>query len=355
MISFGMKLTLFTFQDVYYEYDGDADPDDRGLTIDGYESAWLADLVGAYILDNTQQLFEESLFHGFYRDDSLAVFDSTYTYSRLAEWRSDFQSAVNNLAEGNYLQFSLSVWLFGTKRSLPLFQFDPQVTVVSTPTFPYLDIELLWKYDGSLYFQVHLKPNQQLKYLNRDITHTTACFKAIPHGVSTRLAKLTSILPSNKNKSLEQLYPKHYEKLRLANLLYQPTSTLSQEFERYKQSTTNQAKTTKLWRQRDRKRTVYFCIGYSRAWTTPIHAIIKDVKTILGLSWLRVSMSYHRFPNLQEYFQKDLQGKLLDNIQSLDFKTLPYNCRKEDPDHPCKYNAICRHSLIVYTVECRMR
>jgi hypothetical protein len=266
MIASGMKSTLFTFQDVYYEYDGDADPDDRGLTIGGYESAWLANLVWAYLLNNTQHLFEESLFQGFYRDDGLfAVFNNTYSYSRLAEWRNDFQSAVNTLAEGDYLQFSLSIWLDSSRRSTPLFQFDQKVTVVTTPIFPYLNMELLWHKDDTLHFQVHLKPNQQLKYLNRDSTHTTACFRAIPNGVATRLAKLTTILPSNKNKSMEQLYPKHYEKLRQANLLEQPSLTLSQEYKKYKQSNTNEAKVTKLWRQRDKKRTVHFCIRYSRA------------------------------------------------------------------------------------------
>jgi hypothetical protein len=37
MIAFGMSLTLFTFQDVYYEYDGAEDPDDRGLSIGAFE------------------------------------------------------------------------------------------------------------------------------------------------------------------------------------------------------------------------------------------------------------------------------------------------------------------------------
>jgi hypothetical protein len=152
MILFGMKSTLFTFQDVYYEYDGDADPNDRGLTIGGYESAWLADLVGAYLLDNTQHLFQETLFHGFYRDDGFAVFNNTYLYSRLAEWRNNFQEAVNTLAEGDYLQYSLSIWLDSTKRCLPLYQFDQQVNVVTTLFFPYLDMEMFWHEEGSLNF-----------------------------------------------------------------------------------------------------------------------------------------------------------------------------------------------------------
>jgi hypothetical protein len=61
MICFGMKSTLFTFQDKYYEYDGEEDTDNQGLTIGGYKSAWLADLVGAYILDNTLQIYFKRL------------------------------------------------------------------------------------------------------------------------------------------------------------------------------------------------------------------------------------------------------------------------------------------------------
>jgi hypothetical protein len=50
MIAFGMGNTLLTFVDKYYEYDGERDIMDKGLTIGGYESAWLADLVAAFVL-----------------------------------------------------------------------------------------------------------------------------------------------------------------------------------------------------------------------------------------------------------------------------------------------------------------
>ena len=45
MIQFGMSNTLLTFGDKYYEYGGSMDLNKRGLTIGGYESTWLADLV----------------------------------------------------------------------------------------------------------------------------------------------------------------------------------------------------------------------------------------------------------------------------------------------------------------------
>jgi hypothetical protein len=44
MIKFSMGNTLLTFVDKYYEYGGNLDVEDRGLTIGGYKSAWLANL-----------------------------------------------------------------------------------------------------------------------------------------------------------------------------------------------------------------------------------------------------------------------------------------------------------------------
>ena len=48
MVKFGMSSPLLlTFVDQYYECDGDEDPENKCLTIGGYESAWFADLAGA--------------------------------------------------------------------------------------------------------------------------------------------------------------------------------------------------------------------------------------------------------------------------------------------------------------------
>ena len=111
MIKFGMCNTLITFEDQYYEYDGGKDPEEKGLTIGGYESAWLADLVGAYILDKTQQHFTETSYHGLYRDDGFATFNGKWDYDMIVEWRDEFQKSVNILAGGDYLQFTCSIWL----------------------------------------------------------------------------------------------------------------------------------------------------------------------------------------------------------------------------------------------------
>jgi hypothetical protein len=52
----------------------------------------------------------------------------------------------------------------------------------------------------------------------------------------------------------------------------------------------------------------------SKGWNNPIHAILKELRNKDGLTWLRISMSYHKFSNLREIFQGDLNRKLMDGI-----------------------------------------
>ena len=79
MIKFGMGNTLISFKEKLYEYGGSVNPMKRGLTIGGYESAWLADLVASWIFEKNEDLFKKtSLFKGIYRDDGLIVFKDNW-------------------------------------------------------------------------------------------------------------------------------------------------------------------------------------------------------------------------------------------------------------------------------------
>jgi len=62
------------FNGKYWEYGGDVNVYDKGLTISVYESAWFADLVAAHIFERTQILFDELKYDGIYRDDGILVF-----------------------------------------------------------------------------------------------------------------------------------------------------------------------------------------------------------------------------------------------------------------------------------------
>mgnify|MGYP001787478984 FL=1 len=352
LIKFGMQHTLITFIDKYYEYDGDKNPEEKGLTIGGYESAWLADLVGSYILAHTKSHFRNSKYYGLYRDDGIAVFNNKLSYDDISKWRSKFQKSVNRLAGGTYLQFTCSVWLDQSRRELPPIQDDQMISIESDNYFPYLDTELIWSDEGDLQFQVHLKPNQQLKYLNSDSIHTKSCFKAIPAGVYKRLSKLTTITETNKDLQLDEIYPQHFQALKHAGLITKKIPTLTQQLQSNEQSKNNKQGKDKSNNKRNRSRTTYFCIGYSKLWSKPIHCIIKKIQAKFNLKWLRVSMSYHRFNNLREIFQGDLSRKLTEGIGSIDFEILPCNCRTGERNGACNYNNICRKSIVVYKVEC---
>jgi hypothetical protein len=110
MIKFGMGNTLLIFVDKYYEYGGDLDLEDRGLTIGGYESAWLADLCMAYVMDNCRDILDELEYEGIYQDDGIAVFKGCKTTGKVASWLGTFQERVNNLAGSKFLEFTAEIW-----------------------------------------------------------------------------------------------------------------------------------------------------------------------------------------------------------------------------------------------------
>ena len=105
-----MSNTLITFVDKYYEYGGDIEGEKRGLTIGGFESTWLADLVAAYILEKTEKSFREMKYHGIYRDDGFMIFEGIKSKQECNEWLLTFQKNVDKLAECDCLQFTAEIW-----------------------------------------------------------------------------------------------------------------------------------------------------------------------------------------------------------------------------------------------------
>jgi hypothetical protein len=146
-------------------YDGDKEVEDRGLTIGGYESAWLADLAMAFLLTLTliletidQKVLDETKYFGIYCDDGIAVFPGTWTQTGVEDWLSAFQTTINDKAGNNKLSFTAEVWTPGGDNTT-----KPRGSKVGTHTtdhFPFLDMELSWSDEGTLKFGVHLKPNQ---------------------------------------------------------------------------------------------------------------------------------------------------------------------------------------------------
>jgi hypothetical protein len=69
-----MANTLLQFSQKYFEYDGDKAVLVKGLTIRGYESAWLANLVAASVMEKTAKLFHGTAHYKMYCDDCLVIF-----------------------------------------------------------------------------------------------------------------------------------------------------------------------------------------------------------------------------------------------------------------------------------------
>ena len=184
-----MNNTFITFVNKYYEYRGDTEGDERGLTTGGFESAWLADLVASYILKKKEKNCGEMKYYAIYHDDGFMVFEGHKSKENINEWLLTFQRKVDKCVDGNYLQFTAKIW--GIEVNVEIR--NKNLTIVINERFPYLDMGMYWNEKGELKFQVHFKSNQKFKYLNANITHVPSTFKAIPAGVINRLSKLTSM------------------------------------------------------------------------------------------------------------------------------------------------------------------
>jgi hypothetical protein len=145
-----------------------------------------------------------------YRDDGLVVFNSKKTKTQIQTWLNEFQLTVDELCGNSFLQFTAVMCHSGGRSS----RSKTNLSVDINPAFPYLNMEMYW----SGRFRVHLKPNQQLLYLNRGSSSTSSCYRAIESGVLGRLANLTPATEANLGRPMHQLYPEHAEALQRAGL-----------------------------------------------------------------------------------------------------------------------------------------
>jgi hypothetical protein len=134
---------------------------------------------------------------------------------------------------------------------------------------------MYWSTEGNLQFKVHLKENQMLKYLNRSSTHTEACFAAIPTAVMKRLASLTTRTDTSESMRMDELYPMHAKALQAANLAPNIFPTLGEILDNQQTDPTTDGKKAK--KNNQDTRTVQFCLGMSKGWNNPIHAILKEL------------------------------------------------------------------------------
>ena len=120
---------------------------------------------------------------------------------------------------------------------------------------------------------MHLKENQQLKYLNRGSTHTESYFQVIPLGVPKLLALLTTRKEDMENMKMDELYPATSCEgasncKTCTTCISDPSEILDDTTYKFEQLLDKGKKSKK----NQEKRKLHFCIGTSKLWSTPIHA-----------------------------------------------------------------------------------
>ena len=80
--------------------------------------------------------------------------------------------------------------------------------------FPFLDMKMSWSPEGDLKLRVFREKGRQLKCVGKESNHTPGTIRAIPSGVMSRIAKLTSQKPSLHSEGVDKIYPDHVNALR---------------------------------------------------------------------------------------------------------------------------------------------
>ena len=80
----------------------------------------------------------------------------------------------------------------------------------------------------------------------------------------------------------------------------------------------------------------------------------KNLRDSNGIKWLRMQMSYNRFPNLGELLQGDLVSKTRRNLASKAFLDRECNCNTSTKvKGRCTYGGECQRCCVIYKVTCK--
>ena len=280
------------------------------------------------------------------------MFSGSLSGEELLRWLDEFQASVDEVVGDDSVQFTMDAWL-PDEESRELV--PKRMNVVGEEKFPYLDSAMRWNEDDELCFGVHTKPNFQNKYLNAGSCHTAACKRAVPRGVSIRLAGLTTRTARNQNTSLSVLYPETDKALKSAGLLKEGAElpTLGQILDEKEREFVD----SQLPRRQNGsdKRAVYCITRFEGDWRTPMHVTLQQLKRKYGFGWLRPRMCYRRHRNLREYLLADANAKLMRNIVDEDTKPQACNCqqRVRNSSGECIFGGQCRTAGVVYKITCK--
>ena len=88
-----MISTLIYFDRDYYKYQG-SEKEEQSLSIGGYESAFLADLVASKFFEKSKKNMNRTTYHDIYQDDGLVALKGNKTVQDINKWLAEFQKTV---------------------------------------------------------------------------------------------------------------------------------------------------------------------------------------------------------------------------------------------------------------------
>ena len=173
--------------------------------------------------------------------------------------------------------------------------------------------------------------------------------------------------PENRNRRLDQIYPRHYGALESAQLV-QPSfeaPTLQESYDNLLASnntdgndsmTPEQLLKKKHKQERERKRSIYFVVGFSKIWKESIPSRIKRLAKKHKITGLRIKMAYQKFTNFGEKLNADLNNKVMAKIIDSELMDRKCNCNSKSKldDGRCFYDGNCRRSMVVYCLKCNI-
>ena len=360
MLKFSMANCLIHFGADYFQYGKEEDFLKRVLTIGGYDSAWLADLVACYILEMTEPIWKtEFAYFKIYRDDGCALARNT-TVKKLQKWYNKFQQEVDWITDGT-IKFTMEIWKPSDEKKRKV---NDVITVLGGNSTPYLDADLFFNDKGEFRTRVYFKEGYKIKYVSAESVHPKSCKKAVIKSQCIRTAELTTKTPENENSSLSNLYPEVDKALREAGLLKGKTKLpkLGKVLDT-REKDKKVAAEKKEKRKKDR-RTIYIHERFANNWRgTPLHATANKLAKKHKLPF-RFRMCHGRHPNLKETFIADCTKKVFTNVTYVPtcrtnkefdpikaVKFYKCACKGTKVDGKCIFEEQCKKEAIIYKVE----
>eukprot|EP00957_Ditylum_brightwellii_P125396 9557515-Ditylum_brightwellii.AAC.1 len=145
---------LFGMRNMLVQYHGVAKGQAMGdkdvaLAIGAYEAAFCTDVVASYVFEMTEVMFMQTQYRGIYRDDGLVLFVGKWSKNEIASWLCQYQTLLNRIVGGCFLQFTTEVWALtafqskfdelhkGETEDAPDVKWLKHVKIISENEFPF--------------------------------------------------------------------------------------------------------------------------------------------------------------------------------------------------------------------------